>query len=57
MKYYVDVREIHIQTVEIEADSPEQAITRVAEGDGSYLDGRLEYSHTLPPDTWTVTQE
>lgn len=46
-KYHVDLQEVWIQTVEVEADSPKEAQQRVLNGEGDYLDGRLEYSHSL----------
>lgn len=45
--YLVEVPEVHYQTVRITADSPQDALAKVRDGDGDYLDGRLEYSHTL----------
>lgn len=42
----VIVPEVWYQTVEIEAESQEEAIRKVADGDGNYLDDKLEYSHT-----------
>ena len=56
-KYIVGMREIHIQNVEIEAESPEEAIERVADGEGDFVDNSLEYSHTLNTDTWTVKEK
>jgi trans-aconitate methyltransferase len=47
-KYRVKIPEVHYQTVEIEADSPEQAASLVFnDGEGDYLDDHLEFSHTL----------
>jgi hypothetical protein len=54
-EYIVSVREVHIQEVLIEADSPEQAIEKVVKGEGENLDG--EYSHTLDSDLWTVEEK
>lgn len=53
-KYHVNVPEVHYQTVEVEADSPEEAAKLVKDGDGDYLDGALEYSHTLEDCVWMV---
>lgn len=52
-KYLVGRREVHVAYVEIEADSPEEAISSVADGNGDESDF-FEYSHTLDPDTWTA---
>lgn len=51
-KFNVLIREVHVSTREIEADSPEEAIRLVEEGEGDEV--MCEYSHTLDPDTWTV---
>ncbi len=55
-KYIVCVREVHIQMVEVEADSEESAKKAVQDGGGDFLDNALEYSHTLDPETWTVEE-
>ena len=55
--YVVLVREVWIQGVRIEAASPEEALRRVADGDGEYLEDRFEYSHTLGPECWQVEKE
>jgi len=55
-KYIVSVREVHIQMVEIEADSEEDAIELVGEGYGDYLDNTLELSHTMDMDLWTIEE-
>ena len=44
--YEVDMREIWVQTYEVEADSPEEAFALAMAGNGDPLDDRLEYSHT-----------
>jgi len=53
-KYHVNVPEVHYQTVEVHASSPEEAAQLVKDGDGDYLDGALEYSHTLEDCAWMV---
>lgn len=50
----VEVHEVWIQPVEVEAKTAEDAIRRVNDGDGTILDRRFEFSHTLDTDTWTV---
>ncbi len=52
--YCVLVREVHIQVKHVAAFSEDDAITRVSNGEGHDIDNGLEYSHTLPPETWTV---
>jgi len=52
-KFIVEVREVWVQPVEIEAETEEEAIKRVADAEGDW-DGQAEYSHTLDPETWTI---
>ena len=52
-KYIVQVREVHVSSMEVEADSAEEAKTLVAEGGGDEI--ICEFSHGLDLDTWTVT--
>jgi hypothetical protein len=49
-KFIVFIPEVHYQAVEIEAKDEAEARKKVTEGDGYYLDNRLEYSHTLNGD-------
>lgn len=55
-KYYVSVKEVWSQIVEVEAESEDEAIEKVEMGDGNYLEGDndLEYSYTLESDAWGV---
>jgi hypothetical protein len=55
-KFRVLVREVHVQWVEIESTSEEEAKDRVQQGEGEIVEGSLEYSHTLDSDTWTVEE-
>ncbi len=55
-KYYVLVREVHVSHLKVEADSPEEAIAKVAKGDEEFEDDCLEFSHTLDTDTWTTEE-
>jgi hypothetical protein len=54
--FEVYVREVHVQQVNIEAASKEEAIQKVAAGEGDYVDNTLEYSHSCDTDTWTVEE-
>lgn len=54
--FIVTVREVHTQMIKVDAQSSQEALAKVAAGQGEYIDGTLEYGHTLPPDTWTVEQ-
>lgn len=53
--YRVNVREVWIQPIEIEAKTKKRAIEKVEEGEGICLDSMLEYSYTLETDTWDVS--
>ena len=55
-KFLVNVREVYTQMVLVEADNTDEAKTKVAKGDGTYLDNTLEYSHTLDQALWTVDE-
>jgi hypothetical protein len=50
--YIVTVKEIHGQQFTVEADSFEEAIAMVKEGDGDI--GHMEYILTMDTDTWDV---
>ena len=50
--YIVGVREVHVSHMEVEANSPEEAVKKVVEGEGE--ETYLEYSHPLDKDLWTV---
>lgn len=56
-KYVVNVREVHVQPVRIEATSKEEAIEKIVKGQGTTVDDGLEYSHTLDSEFWTVEEE
>lgn len=53
MKYSVSIPEVHIATIYVEADSPEEAM-EVAESQYSItgIPDELEYSHTLDKSDW-----
>jgi hypothetical protein len=52
-KYLVLVHEVHVSTVEVEAESVEEAINNASSGEEVIC----EYSHTLHTDTWSVEDE
>jgi hypothetical protein len=54
--YIVRMWEVYVQTVAIEANSEEEAIEKVVEGEGEYINNSLEYSHALDSDLWTVEE-
>lgn len=53
--FYVHMREVHIQTMRVQAESKKDAIQFAQEGEGECLE--FEYSHTLDPETWTVEEK
>lgn len=53
-EYYVNVREVYIQTYRVHATTPDEAMRAVASGDGELMENSFEYSHTLDPEFWTV---
>lgn len=56
-KFIVTIQEVWTQLVEVEASSEEEAIDKVVDGEGYYIDNALEYSHTLDRAFWTVEEE
>lgn len=52
MKFYIGIREVHVSTVVVEAESKEQAIIKAKEGNCHEV--MCEYSHTLDSNTWSV---
>ena len=53
-KYVVLVQEIHYAHMAIEANSEEEAVNLVRDGEGEQIE--LEYSSTNDPDTWNVQE-
>ena len=54
-EYRVYVHEVWVQPKIVFADNPEDAIIK-AENGGEFVENALEYSHSLPTDTWTVEE-
>ena len=52
-KFLVLVHEVHVSTVEVEAESIDEAIDNAFSGNEIIC----EYSHTLNTDTWSVEDE
>jgi len=55
-RYYVLVKEVHDSYREVEADSPEEAIEKVAAGDDDFKEERMEYSYTLDSEQWSTEE-
>ena len=53
-KFIVNVREVHVQFVEIDAASEVDAIEQVSAGDGTYVENGTDYRYTLDTETWTA---
>jgi hypothetical protein len=51
-EFFVGVREVHVQTMLVEAETEKEAIDKVREGEGESC--LCEYSHTLDSETWTA---
>ena len=50
--YYIGIREVHVSTVTVEADSEEKALDIAAEGEGEEV--MCEYAHTMDREYFTV---
>ena len=51
-KFAVAVREVHVSLMVVEADTMDEAVSRVEDGEGEEI--LCEYGHTLGTDTWSV---
>ena len=56
-KYIVHVKEVWDQPVEIMAESKEEAIQKIADGEGEMLEKELDYSHSLDINDWWVEEK
>jgi len=55
--FFVNVREVHIQTYRVEADDEESAKEAVSTGEGKVVEDLMEFSHTLDDsEDWTVEE-
>jgi len=53
--YIVEVREVWVQPIEVEAETPEEAKRKVWDSlEGVVAEDRFEFSHTQDPGFWTV---
>jgi hypothetical protein len=52
VKFIVTKYEVWAQPVEVEADTPDDAIATVRHERGKILEPLFEYSHDLSPDDW-----
>lgn len=58
--YYVGIREVHVNTVEVESDTPlsREEVIKAAKDKVETLDFLdLEYSHQLDEAYWSVEEE
>jgi hypothetical protein len=51
--FHVEIREVHVSTRAVEADSAEEAIRKVKDCE-ELEEISCEYSHTLDSETWQV---
>jgi hypothetical protein len=54
MLFIVERKEIWAQNLTVEAESLEEAIKKVQDGDGEIIENQFEYCRTLNSDTWNV---
>ncbi len=54
--FLVRKREVWIQYVRITAENEQDAIAKVEDGDGDEEENLFEYSHTMDPDRWDVSE-
>jgi hypothetical protein len=52
MKYHVGIRQVHIQTLEVNAESEEDALAKVNDGEGEEIG--VYHVEDFAPKTWTV---
>lgn len=55
-RFIVNVREVHIQPVLVEAFSAEEAAELVDSAHADYCDLSLEYSHMMGKEFWTTEE-
>jgi hypothetical protein len=54
--FYIGIREVHVSTRAVEAESEEEALALIVNGVEDGEEVICEYSRTLDPDTWTVEE-
>jgi hypothetical protein len=54
--YTVTRLEVHKQPIDIEADSPDDARIRVANGEGMIIEAGFEFHNLVPMDQWDVLE-
>ena len=54
--FAVEVKEVWSQVYHVEANTPEEAIRRVAEGQGKIQEQEFEFSDTLDSEYWQVCE-
>jgi hypothetical protein len=53
--YIIGIREVHVSTVSVEADSEEEALDLAVDGAGEEI--ILEYSHTMDREHFSIERE
>jgi len=54
--FWVCKREVWTQIVKVSAESKEEALVKVSNGNGISVDNTLEYSHDMSIEYWTVDE-
>lgn len=54
--YIVSVKEVYIESLKVKASSKKEAIKKIENGEGEFINDSLQFSHTLSPRNWTVQQ-
>jgi hypothetical protein len=55
-RYIVTRKEIWNQGVQVEAGNKEDAIRKVADGDGEVIETLFEYNMTMNPEVWGIEE-
>ncbi len=55
--FVVWVREVWARPLQVHARDAKEAIAKVADGGGEETDQLTEYSHVLPPESWTAEEK
>lgn len=55
-EYFIDVKEVWSQRFAVKANSEYEAMKKIEEGEGLYIDDAFEYDYTLDSSEW-ITHE
>lgn len=57
MRYRVQIAEVHYQGYIVYAENKQDAIVKVANGEGNMNEGDMSYHTSLPIDKWLISEE